>query len=179
MSKQTHYVPGRNIGEKGPIFENSVIKKIKKSNLITWECQKKLKGIDGTFKEIDVSFYDKNVLFILELKCIKRSLSYITGDFKALKYRKDKFTQALKDVDDKTNWILNHKEGHNFKLPDFINIIVPVVISPFIEYIWDVDDHYWICSNVPRICTITELFELLKNEYFNAIIKKPFIKFIR
>ena len=179
LFKQTHYVPGKKIGEKGPIFENNIINKIKKSNLITWECQKKLKGIDGTFKEIDVSFYDKNVLFICELKCIKRSLSYITGDFKALKYRKDKFTQALNDVDDKTNWILNHKEGHNFKVPDFINIIVPVVISPFIEYIWDIDDHYWIFSNIPRICTIKELLELLKYDYFNIIIKKPFIKFIR
>ena len=178
MLKQTHFIPGKNIGKKGRIFEDDIINKIKKSNLNIWECQKKLKGYDGTLKEIDVSFYDKNVLFICELKCIKRSISYISGDFKALKFRKDKFIQALNDVEDKIYWILNHKEGNNFKIPDCIDAIVPVVISPFIEYIWDIDDYYWISSSVPRICTISELLELLKKDYYNEIIKKPFIKYI-
>ena len=176
ISKQTHFLPERNIGKKGSIFEDNIIKKIKKENLNIWESKKKLNGFDLTSKEIDVSFYDRNVLFICELKCIKRSLSYITGDFKSLKYRKDKFTEALTEVDNKADWILNHRKGHNFKLPDVVDIIVPIVISPFIEYIWDIDDKYWINSKTPRICVIKELFKFLKDNYINSIIVKPFIK---
>ena len=179
LSKQTHNIPGRNIGKKGRIFEDNVINKIKKANLNIWENQKELKGYDSTSKEIDVSFYDKNVLFICELKCIKRSLSYITGDFKALKYRKDKFILALNEIEEKANWILTHKKGYNFKVPDFIKIIVPVVISPFIEYIWDRDDYYWICSDIPRICNISELLEVLGKDYISEIIKKSFVKFLK
>ena len=179
MAKQTHFITGISIEKKGHIFEEYIINKIKKSNLNIWECQKELKGYDGTSKEIDVSFYDKDVLFTCELKCIKRSLSYISGDFKALKYRKDKFIKALNESEEKADWILNHKEGYNFKVPDFINILVPVVISPFIEYIWERSEYYWICSNVPRVCNISELLELLKKDYINEVVKKPFIKFLK
>jgi len=179
MAKQTHFITGKNVEKKGNIFEEYIKKRIKNSNLTIWECQKILKGYDSTSEEIDISFIDKNVLFICELKCINKSISYITGDFKSLGFRKNKFIIALEQSERKVDWILHHIKGRNFEVPNSIDLIVPIVISPFIEYIWDVSEYYWLCSDIPRVCNINELLELFKRDYIHDINGKSFVKILK
>lgn len=164
--------------EKGFLFEDTVIQRLKSTGHNLWEFKKKLKHFDGTLKEIDVSFVYKNVLFIGELKSNKQSLNFIEGNVKELEYRKGKILKALKQVDEKAVWLIKHNAGTNYCIPKEVNIIVPFVISPFIEYIWSFSEELWITETIPRVCVPSECCCLCNEEVVSSIIHKPYSRFI-
>ena len=159
---------------KGHLFEDIVIERLRKKNFYLWECKKKLNHHDGTSKEIDLSFIYKGFLFIGELKSNKMSLSYIKGDIKSLEYRKKKMIDALSQIDDKAKWLSMHVSGTNYKIPEEVKAIIPFVVSPFKEYIWDRSSNLWITDLIPRICTPSECENLCSDEVIKSISLKPF-----
>jgi len=52
-----------------------------------------------------------------------------------LEFRREKFENALREIDDKADWLKKDREGLNYKIPKSIDLIIPIVISPFVEYI--------------------------------------------
>ena len=165
--------------EKGHLFEDVLIAELTNSGIKLWECKKKLKHLDGSSKEIDVSFIHKGILFIAELKANGRSITYIEGNNQALNYRKGKIRDAIKQVESKADWILTHLKGTNYYVPENINIIIPFIVTPFVEYIWSDDPNLWFNSRTPRICTPNECCGLCTPEIENDILSKPFIRLVR
>lgn len=161
------------------MFENVVIERLRDKKFSLWECKKKLKHSDGTLREIDLSFIYKGFLFIGELKSYKMSLSYIKGDIDSLQYRKKKMIDALCQVDDKAKWLSTHVLGTNYQLPKEVKAIVPFVVSPFTEYIWDLDDNLWLTNLIPRICTPSECEKLCSDEAVKCISNKPYTIYLK
>lgn len=159
---------------KGHLFEDVVIERLKKKEFYLWECKKKLNHNDDTSKEIDISFIYKGFLFIGELKSNKMSLSYIKGDIKSLEFRKAKMTDALSQIDDKAKWLSMHVAGTNYQIPKEVKAIIPFVVSPFKEYIWDRNSNLWLTDSIPRICTPSESEKLCSDEVIKSLSSRPF-----
>lgn len=163
---------------KGHHFEDVMIERLSKKKIELWECKKKLRHADGSEKEIDISYIYKGFLFIGELKSNKMSLSFIKGDYRSLQYRKKKMREALKEADEKAEWLKGHTVGTNYRIPTEVNAIVPFVVSPFTEYIWNRSDNMWLTESIPRICNPSECESLCCDDVINSAATKAFTVFI-
>jgi hypothetical protein len=152
---------------KGDALERVV--NFQKSVLPTKPC----KLINGEKKQIDASFAVGDRLVILECKAIAKSVAFDKGEKSAIEYRIDKFNKALREVDEKANWLAMHPQGTNYDIRHYDEIL-PVVISPFDEYMPSLNQFYWLNNDIPRVLTPIELKIFLKNgkfggELFNII----------
>jgi hypothetical protein len=178
LMTKTHPI-SQDIDNKGTVFEKMVFENLKSINFNLWECQKKLKHSDNTSRQVDITFIYKDILFIAELKSIVRSMDYEIGKSKALEFRKNKLVKALKQCEKTSDWLMKHQVGTNFELPKNIKFIVPIVITPFPEYIWTKDNQYWLTQNISRICLVSELKDLINDKAYCQIINRPFIRKIK
>jgi hypothetical protein len=147
-----------NVSEKGTRFEAYVRRVVGEIPGATplW-FSKKLRHPDGTSREIDASFLKGEALFICELKCVGLSWAFSEGTREALDFRRGKCEDGLRQVDSKASWLAEHTSGLNYELPQGTTAIVPLLVSPFVEYIWSREPNLWLSDEVPRICTPGEL----------------------
>ncbi len=146
---------------KGPIFERYVKELVElTSSGILWKCSSRLTAADDSQIELDVSLVFKDILVICECKSISRSLAFEEGRSEALDFRKRKFEQAIQEVDIKANWLAIHPQGKNYALPPDVTSIIPVVVSPFVEYVWSRQSDLWLSEETPRICTPLEVAQI-------------------
>jgi len=165
-------------GRKGPIFEDYMIETLNNKGFKLWERQKTLKAHDGTQKEIDISFLLGTAIFVCECRSISMSRAYERGEKDALKFRRAKFESALNDCDKLADWLSRHRHGTNFELPQGIDIIIPIVVSPFVEYVWSDDETLWLTREIPRVCTPNELALITDRDILSKIVEKPFVQYI-
>ncbi|MGA7678006.1 MAG: hypothetical protein WCA51_06505 [Dehalococcoidia bacterium] len=166
------------LGGKGLIFEDYVIEKLTNNGFKLWEHQKILKARDGTQKEIDISFLLGTAMFICECRSISMSRAYERGEKDALKFRRAKFESALKDCDTLAGWLSRHRLGTNFEVPQDISIIIPIAVSPFVEYIWSADEALWLTREIPRVCTPDELASITDRAILSEIVKRHFVQYM-
>ncbi len=160
---------------KGVVFENHVINEVKERGLNIWKKLYELKGQDGTKIEIDLSIIFGNVMFICELRSITQSFAFLKGEREALNFRREKLERLLSECETKSTWLSTHKTGINFALPKDIVALIPVAVSPFVEYIWSKNGYYWLTERIPRICTPKELIEVINEENIATILARPYV----
>lgn len=143
---------------KGIILENSV--KHTRSTLPTTRIRAK----DGSEKQIDYSFLKDETLFILECKAVSMSVAFEAGDITAVKYRaKEVVNKSLLEVDEKTDWLLSHKEILQEYAPSAI-FIVGIGVSAFVEYIPSKEKKYWLNDEIPRVLLPKEIESIRRND---------------
>lgn len=146
---------------KGEQFESDVKETLIANGIKPWDMRYFMNN-DNQREEVDCIFEHNGILFILECKSIENSHGYERGEKEALKFRENKLEIALKQVDKKADMIvkcrgrINHLERGDSKK------ICALVITPFCEYIWSEDSNYWLSENLPRVCTVYEMIDLLK-----------------
>ena len=160
-------VPLRDKGTKGKLLESLVSRN--RSVLPDGEC----KGPDGTSREFDAAFQIGKVLLIVECKANARSIAYDRGDLSALKYRRRAFEEALEQVDEKAKWLTTHVKGTNYNISK-IEAILPVVVTPFREFMPSLADRYWIRPELPRVLIPQELEEFLGTQCRDCHSEIPF-----
>lgn len=164
---------------KGMALEEFLRKKLSRiSGIRKWKFHKKLVYSDTEKKEIDYSFVVRDILFVCECRAVGRSVDFERGKRKALEFRKQKLQKALKESDDRVAWLSSHKNGRNYKIPGSVNVICPVVISPFVEYLWSKDSELWLADDVPRILTPEEMEEFIKSGHIEKVYQQPYIKYV-
>jgi hypothetical protein len=53
--------------------------------------------------------------------------------------------------------------------------IIPVVCSAFPEFVWNLQDDYFLIERkLPRVCTYRELVNLLSSDRLNEVETRPF-----
>jgi len=119
-------------------------------------------AFDGTRKQIDAAFAVNDTLIIVECRAIGRSIGYDRGNRTAIEFRSKKIEMALRDVDDKARWLARHKTGTNYDINDFHRIL-PIVVTPFAEFIHSLDTYYWLTEDLPRVITPDELKKALED----------------
>ena len=149
------WIPDQNF--KGDALEKYIRKD--KSLLPTTPCRSNT----GEERQIDYAVLCGNHLVIAECKAVSKSIGFERGDPKAIKHRTDKVIElGLSEVDDKAKWLVKHPVGNNYNVTEY-NYILPVVISPFVEFIPSKDTRYWLSEDIPRVLTPTEFEDLLKD----------------
>ena len=149
------WIPDQNF--KGNALERVVCKD--KSILPAKPCRTST----GEKRQIDYAVARGSHLIIAECKAVGMSIAFDRGDPQAIKYRTNNVVErGLSEVDNKAKWLAAHPLGTNYDLSNY-DYILPVVVSPFVEFIPSQDTRYWILRDVPRILTPKE-FEKLLND---------------
>jgi len=158
---------------KGRIFEEDIKNYIKQNilGIRTWLFRKTIKFTDGTEKEVDFAFYKKNVLFMIECKARHMPLEYERGSWQKIRNRFLSDRDDLKKFDKACNRIAKEKKGLNFEVPSNIRFILPILCTAFPEYIIDIEDYYFLNSEIPRICTPEEIVKYIKETPLCEITK--------
>ena len=126
---------------------------------------KPCKAIDGTQKQIDCAIIKNRRLIIFECKSIEMSFGVEKGQKKAISYRGKKLVDALSEIDNKARWLIKHPIGRNYDISG-IDEILPVVVTPFIEYIPEINKKFWISSNIPRVLSLSEVIKYKDSDIF-------------
>ena len=64
--------------------------------------------------------------------------------------------------EEKANWLAIHQVGRNYDIAKYDHIL-PIAISPFVEFIPSQDTRYWVTKDIPRVLMPGELEQLLNN----------------
>jgi hypothetical protein len=139
---------------KGDILENYI-----RSNS-SFLSNKPLKSINKESRQIDASYSLGENLIIIECRAIWRSLGFERGDRKAVSFREKKINEALSNIDEKALWLKKNPIGKNYDISNHKRII-PVVVTPFIEFIPGMDLKYWLSDNMPRVISPRELHDII------------------
>lgn len=143
---------------KGDALEKVVRKD--KSVLPTKPC----KTASGEKRQIDYAVARGTHLVIAECKAVAQSIAFDRGDPRAIQYRTENVVErALSEVDDKAKWLATHQVGTNYDISAYDRIL-PVAISPFVEFIPSLQPRYWISQEIARVLTPKELDNLLDDE---------------
>jgi hypothetical protein len=126
-----------------------------------WVCRSEITS-GRLKKEIDASFVIDDVLFIIEAKAVNVSFGFDKGDKLAVDFRTNKMKGALREANEKAEFIQKNRNSLDTKLPDNLKYICPLVISTNPEYIWSVEDNLFISKELklPRILTIPDIAKL-------------------
>ena len=147
---------------KGDLFEE-LANEIP-SYLPTARCE----GKDGTTKQIDYSIGLKEILVICECKLKEVSIGYYKGKKDSIDTRtKNVVDKSINEADIKARWLASHSVGTNYDISKF-KYILPVGLSAFKEYIPSQSKRYWITKHVPRVLTVDELTDTVKQKIINT-----------
>jgi len=126
------------------------------------------KSVNGDERQVDASFELGNVLVIAECRAFARSFGIETGQPQAIKYRTDKIETALRDADEKAKWLSSNPRGTNYDITRFRKI-VPLAVTPFVEFIPSTSPYYWLTGKLPRVLTPGELRDALQDHTFKHV----------
>ena len=119
------------------------------------------KSLNGEKKQIDYAIACGSYLIIAECKAVNMSISFDRGDPQAIEYRtKYVVNPALEQVDDKADWLAAHPKGSNYDISSYSHIL-PLAISPFVEFIPSRNTRYWLTNDIPRVLTPREFKDFL------------------
>ena len=120
------------------------------------------KSLEGEQKQIDYAHACPSYLIITECKAVGMSIGFDRGDPTAIKFRTENVVErALIEVDDKANWLAQHPKGSNYDLANYSHIL-PLAISPFVEFLPSKNSRYWLTNDIPRVLTPREFKHFLK-----------------
>jgi hypothetical protein len=162
---------------RGDDFEDEVEKylKVNISDFQPWVCHRKLQFFSGLERDIDISFFTGQVLFVVECKAFSVPPAFDRGETSALQARKKKLDAALRQVDTLCELLCKEHKGKNFELPRTITRLVAIAASPFTEYTPKRSAYYFLTGDIPRVCTPAEIVEFVKNFRLSTCQSKPFI----
>ncbi|MBA7695387.1 hypothetical protein ES703_104013 [subsurface metagenome] len=117
----------------------------------------------GEKRQIDYACKVNDCLVIAECKAVSRSIAFDRGHPEAIQYRVEKVVnRCLAEADEKANWLIANPKGSNYDIANYKSIL-PVGISPFVEFIPSLASKYWIQEKTPRVLTPDEFKKLMKN----------------
>lgn len=162
---------------RGDDFENEVEKhlRVSVSDYQSWMCHRRLQFFSGSERDIDVSFFTGEVLFVVECKAFSVPPAFERGEISALEARRMKLDYALKQADTLCELLCRENKGRNFQLPSTITHLVSIAASPFPEYMPKEDDRCFLTPRIPRVCTPDEIAEFVKHFSLSAHASKPFV----
>lgn len=122
-----------------------------------------LKNKEGQSKQIDAAFAVGRHLVTVECRARAYSLGMLRGDSEAIRYRINLVDQLLSEADTKAHWLAKHPIGKNYDISKYSHIL-PLAVSPFVEFIPSLHSRYWIKPEIPRVLTPDELRDVLKKQ---------------
>ncbi len=148
-------------GERGTVFEKLFKEALKRRGFVVQFG--KLVAHDGSERELDAGVLVGDRMYLFECVSIECPLDYEIGRPKTMAARRKRLSQKLDQAKSLHAFVSKNPSGRNF---DFSGAreFVWAVVSPFVEWIWDLGSELWLDSRTPRILTPDEAFALLGSE---------------
>ena len=108
--------------------------------------------VNGEARQIDASFALGDRLVVAKCRAVSKSVAFKRGDPKATEFRRRKLLKAFHDVDEKAHWLADHPMGRNYNASTYREIL-PLVVSPFVEFAPAPTNAYRISDTLSRVTT--------------------------
>lgn len=146
--------------QKGPAFEQMAYAFLQSEGLVpVWEPGKpfpfKVGKRVGT--DIDLFFRKGTVGFVISCKAYANTQETYEGDRRAVWLRWTELQSWVKENDELASAMVQH--ASEIGIPEGIEVLLPVVCVPHVEYIWDTSSYYMLTDGLPRVLTPWELRE--------------------
>lgn len=140
-----------------------------------FEPRTKLKRNGRVIGEIDASFSKGSVAYVIDCKCYTITDDYLRGDERPVLNRWSYVQEWIYQSDRRANLVSVAPVGSNYALPSYITHIVPIVCSTWPEFIFSLDNKYYLTPQIPRVCTSDELVEFLTSVDEESLFRKSYV----
>lgn len=148
--------------QKGKLFESTYADFARQSGLdVVLESTEIIVGDQP--RELDVAIRVENCLFVCECRASERPLDFEIGNPKTIKARCDDLQQKNIQVTSLVALLRQNPKGKGYDF-SWATEMVPIVVSPYTEWIWSFDNDLWISKDqgIPRILSASEAIEFIK-----------------
>jgi hypothetical protein len=146
-------------GHRGTIFEEAFRRALRDRGFDVKSGR--LLSIDGTSKELDAGVIVGEELFAFECVSVERPLDYEIGRPGTFEHRRDRLDEKVEQVLALSEFLQANRRGTNYDFTD-VQRIVPLVVSPFVEWLWDRSARLWLSDGTPRILSANEALEVVE-----------------
>jgi hypothetical protein len=148
-------------GAKGPLFEEAFRRYVADAGLELFP-ERILKN--GTAeREADAVVRCGRTVFLCECRAMERPLDFELGRVRTIAARTKVLDEKLDQVLTLAAFVKATPKGLNYDF-SWATRVVPLVVSPFIEWIWALDERLWLDEKTPRILSANEAVALMEAE---------------
>jgi hypothetical protein len=146
-------------GYRGAVFEDAFRRALEIRKFAVWSGR--LRSTVGGLKEMDAGVIVGRILYAFECVSVERPLDYEIGNPVTLANRRERLDGKVSQVLELAEFLETNPRGMNYDFTD-IQKIVPLVVSPFEEWLWDRSVRLWLSDGTPRILSATEALDMLE-----------------
>lgn len=147
--------------QKGLQFEDTFAAMAKRNGLDVVIQSKKIQCGEQE-REVDVGVRIGTHLYLLECKASERPLDFAIGNPKTIDSRIRDFTAKTSQATTLAEFVISNSKGDNYDF-SWADEVVGIVVSPYVEWIWSKEDHFWLQSDpgTPRVLSANEAIAFL------------------
>jgi hypothetical protein len=144
---------------RGPVFEEAFRRTLLDRGFQV--RRGRLSSVGGASRELDAGVIIGDDLFVFECVSAQRPLDYEIGNPTTLARRRERLDDKVTQVLELAEFLETNPSGTNY---DFggVRRIVPLVVSPFVEWLWDRSVRLWLSDGTPRILSAGEALDLIE-----------------
>jgi hypothetical protein len=149
---------------RGKIFEETVrhaIDEIRVNSNLEWG-PREIRENGRLVDEIDAMIRKGNTVYVCECFSMWRPLNFEIGHPATIEARTTQINEKIAQAFDTCSYLKVHPIGRNYDYHDVLEF-VPLVVSPFIEWLPNASNHYWLSAKRPRVMALDELINFLSD----------------
>jgi hypothetical protein len=148
---------------RGTLFEETARKLVARvlNGAYEWGPRKIREG-NGVKDEIDILLKDGDTVLVGECFTMWRPLIFEIGDRKTIENRTARIEEKIDQAMHTCKYLEANPVGKNYDYRD-VTSFVPIVISPFIEWLPSTSARFWISKEVPRVMSLNEFVTFVES----------------
>jgi hypothetical protein len=146
-------------GRRGSVFETAFRSALAAEGFVSPQTGE-VRAADGSAREIDASARVGDCLFLFECRTIERPLDFEIGRISTLTRRQQFLDQKIDQALSLREFVLKNPVGRNYDFR-WAKSVEVFVVSPFVEWIWDLGERLWRDATTPRILQADEAIAYL------------------
>jgi hypothetical protein len=112
--------------------------------------------------EIDILLRNGDTVYVGECFTMWRPLNFEVGDRKTIEARSARINQKLDQAMSTCKYLEANPLGKNYDFRGVTNF-VPIVISPFVEWLPSTSSRFWISRSLPRVMSLDEFITFIES----------------
>jgi hypothetical protein len=146
--------------EKGSVFEEAFRQALGELGFTVEHGE--LKSLAGLCRELDAGVLKGDKMYLFECVSIERPMDYEIGNPKTFELRKVRLERKIDQALSLAECLRQNPSGANYDYSS-VRQFAALVVSPFVEWIWDRSERLWVSDSLPRVVSAEEAFKLLQN----------------
>jgi hypothetical protein len=113
--------------------------------------------------EIDLMLEKDERVYVCECFSMWLPLNFEIGDEKTIQNRLEQIDKKIDQANQTCEYLKNNRVGANYDYTA-VNEFIPIVVSPFVEWLPNTSSRYWISRKHPRVMSVDELVRYLEEK---------------